>query len=294
MIQNEISSKREEEKDNSLCSLEIGKQKDLFSKTSYIIKYNRKKNELTELIQDTQLPKAKQSLFMLDFIIVKNNDKSNESLLHIKCHEIAAIHFEDFYEREYSFNDILKENKYFKALDNIEEIKDILDDVLSQNYQNSKKIYIKLENNCLNLHIKLTYFDTMKEIILTIPKKILKPDEKIFFLPMTLKEIQQKMTYYQKENRKYKIKNKSENNCIINNEGFYEYYLKKQKEKEKEEENKSCQHSIINETNDTSNNNSITSEKKKNKKDKKKKRKKIIIKKEKSNGDENNYVNSFY
>ena len=290
-----ISPKKEEEKEDSLNSLEIEKQKELSSKTSYIIKYIRKKNELAELVQDTQLPKAKYSLFMLDFILEKNNDENKESFLHINCHEIAAIHFEDFYERIYSFTDLLNENKYFRALDSTEEIKDTIDYVLSQNYQNSKKVFIKLENNCLNLHINLSYFDTIKEITLTIPKKILKPEEKIAFLPVTLKEIQQKMIYYQKENRKYKIKNKSENDSTANNVGFYEYYVKKEKEKE-EENNKSCQQSLINETNDTSNNNSITSVEKKKKKIKKKKKRKSAQKEEQNNNDENesNIVNSFF
>ena len=145
------------------------------------------------------------------------------------------------------------------------------------------------------MHINLSYFDTIKEITLTIPKKILKPEEKIAFLPVTLKEIQQKMIYYQKENRKYKIKNKSENDSTANNVGFYEYYVKKEKEKE-EENNKSCQQSLINETNDTSNNNSITSVEKKKKKIKKKKKRKSAQKEEQNNNDENesNIVNSFF
>ena len=255
MCQTEISIKTELEKDDSINSLEIEKQKDNPTKSSYILKYTRKKNELKELTQETNLPKAKNSLFMLDFIIIKNNEENNESLLQINCHEIAAIHFEDYYERIYSYNDIIKENKYFKAIDNIEEIKDIIDYVLSENFKNSKKIFIKLENNTLYLHIMLTYFDTMKEIIFTIPKKILKEEEKIYLLPMAMKEIQTKMNYYEKENKKYK-KNVFENdNSSIGSNGtsnnnitFYDYYLKiedkkkkekikeKEKEKEKEEE----------------------------------------------------------
>ena len=280
MNQKNLAPKTEEEKEHSLVSLEVEKQIDKQSKSTYILKYMRKKNELTKLIQETNLPKEKHCLFMLDFILLKNNNNS-ESLLHINCHEVAAIHFEDFYERVYSFNDIIKENKYFKALDNVEEIKEIIDYTLSDNFKDSKKIFIKLENNSLYLHIMLTYFDTIKEIIFNIPKKNLNEEEKIALLPMILKEIQYKMIYYEKENKKYKslMKVGIKNNFNYN---FYEYYLKiekdkekenesqKEKEKEKEDENnKSCQQSIINETYDTSNNNSLSSEEKKNKKNKK-------------------------
>ena len=280
MNQKNLAPKTEEEKEHSLISLEVEKQIDKQSKSTYILKYMRKKNELTKLIQETNLPKEKHCLFMLDFILLKNNNNS-ESLLHINCHEVAAIHFEDFYERVYSFNDIIKENKYFKALDNVEEIKEIIDYTLSDNFKDSKKIFIKLENNSLYLHIMLTYFDTIKEIIFNIPKKNLNEEEKISLLPMILKEIQYKMIYYEKENKKYKslMKVGIKNNFNYN---FYEYYLKIEKDKEKEKENesqkekekedennKSCQQSIINETYDSSNNNSLSYEEKKNKKNKK-------------------------
>ena len=317
MCNNEIPIKAEIEKEDSLSSLEIEKQKDFLSKTIYIIKYTRKKDELKELIQATQLPKEKQSLFMLELIIIKNNSENNESLLHIKCHEIAAVHFEEFYERIYSFNDIIKENKYFKALDNIEEIKDSLDYVLSQNFKNSKKIFIELKNNTFILHIMLSYFDTIKEIILKVPQKILKEEEKIFLLPMAMKEIQQKINYYEKENKQFKNKDKRKENNDANCT-FYEYYLKqmikkekkekekiekkdiikeKEKEKDKEEEN-NCQQSIVNETYDTSYN-SITSEEKKTKKGKikKKKKKKNIKDNKKEFEKENNeikFVNNFF
>ena len=314
MCNNEITAKTEVEKENSLSSLEVEKKKDTQSKSTYIIKYTRKKAELKELIEATRLPKAKQSLFMLELILIKNNNnKNNESLLHIKCHEIAAVHFEDYYERIYSYSDISKENRYFKALDNIEEIKDALDYVLSQNFKNSKKIFIELKNNTFILHVMLSYFDTIKEIILTVPQKILKEEEKISLLPMAMKEIQQKITFYEKENKKIKNKEKKSDSNEVNCT-FYEYYLMQmsekekrekekieKKEKEKEEENnQSYQQSIVNETYDTSYN-SITSEEKRDKKGKikkKKKKKNIGIKaKEKEFENENNeikFVNNFF
>ena len=106
--------------------------------TSYTIKYTRSKDELSDLVLDTNLPKAKYCLFMIDFILIKNS----ESLLLVKCHEMSAIHFEDFYERIYTFNDMIEENRYFRALDSIEEIKESIDYVLSQKTKNKKKNFL--------------------------------------------------------------------------------------------------------------------------------------------------------
>lgn len=272
---NDLSIKTDLLKGNTINYIEIENQKEKGRHSTYILKYRRKKVELKTLIQDTNLQKERHCLFMLDFILIKNNNNNNkdvendnekdeEFLLYIKCHEIAAIHFEDFYERIYSFSEIAKENKYFKALDNIKEIKEIIDYTLSDNYNDSQKIFIKLENNALNLHINLTYFDKIKEIILSMPNKILKDEEKITLLPMLLKEIQCKMFFYEKENKTIK---KNKRKVVINDNTFnkfYDYYVNKEKE---EENNKSCQQSIINETNESSNNNSLTSEEKKNKKE---------------------------
>lgn len=258
MYQNEkhMKSEIEKVKKESLKSSESEKQKGIHSNSTYIIKYTRKNKELYQLINETNPVKARHCLFMLDLSIIKNSDQNNknESLLYIKCHEMAEIHFEDYYERIYSYNDIIKENKYFKALENIENIKESLDYVLSQNLKNSQKIWIQIENNIFKLHIMLTYFDKIKEIILSIPRKILNENEKISLLPIVLKEMQRKMKFYEKENKKYKNEEKKVDDEKSNaNMNFYEYYLKirneKKKEKEKEEEiNKIWQESIVNET----------------------------------------------
>lgn len=261
MCQNEKHMKAEIEKEVSLTSSKCEKQ-DILSNSTYIIKYTRKNKELYQSINETNPIKAKHCLFMLDLNIIKNNDqnKKNESLLYIKCHEMAEIHFEDYYERVYSYNDIIKENKYFKALDNIENIKESIDYVLSQNLKNSQKIWIQIENNILKLHIMLTYFDKIKEIILNIPRKVLNENEKISLLPMVLKEMQQKLKFYEKQNKKYKNEEKKVDDEKGNvNMNFYEYYLKirneKKKEKEKEEEmNKIWQETIVNETYNATNN----------------------------------------
>ena len=255
MCQNEKHIKKEIETKDSLISSQSDKQNTELNST-YIIKYTRKNKELYQSINETHPVKTKHCLFMLDLNIIKNNDKNkkNESLLHIKFHEMAEIHFEDYYERVYTYKDIIKENKYFKALDNIENIKEVIDYVLRQNLKNSQKIWIQIENNILKLHIMLTYFDKIKEIVLNIPRKVLKENEKKILLPMVLKEMQQKMKFYEKENKKYKYEeNKVDDEKVNSNMNFYEYYLKlineKKKEKEKEEEiKKICQETIVNET----------------------------------------------
>ena len=255
MFKNEKNIKKEIEIEDSLISSESEKQ-NIQSNSIYIIKYTRKNKELYQSINDTHPVKAKHCLFMLDLNIIKNNDKNkkNESLLHIKFHEMAEIHFEDYYERVYTYKDIIKENKYFKALDNIENIKEIIDYVLRQNLKNSQKIWIQIENNILKLHIMLTYFDKIKEVVLNIPRKVLNEYEKKNLLPMVLKEMQHKMKFYEKENKKYKNEEKKVDDEKGNtNMNFYEYYLKirneKKKEKKKEEEiNKIWQESIVNET----------------------------------------------
>jgi hypothetical protein len=276
MIKKEISQKTEEdEKEDTLSSLEEeNHNKEDFSKpTSYTIKYTRSKDELSDLVLDTNFPKAKHCLFMIDFILIKNS----ESLLRVKCHEMSAIHFEDFYERIYTFDDMIEENRYFRALDSIEEIKESIDYVLSQNTKNKKKkFFVELDNNILNLHINLTYFDTMKEIVLHIPKKKLRDEEKIFLLPMLLKEIQEKMNVVEKENKNFKIQKKRNIFKIHNNKNNnnFAFDIINEEEKETEDENnKSLQHSLKNETTDTSINNSLELEEKKNKIKKKKKKK---------------------
>ena len=298
MNQKEVSTKIEEDlnEEDSLSSLDEEdeeNQEDLsLQTTSYILKYVRKENELNELIKVTNFKKSRHCLFMIDLFLIKNND--NETLLVIKCHEIAAIHFEDFYERIYTLEDISKENKYFRALDRIEDIKDIIDNVFLQKSRKSKKVFIELENNILKLHLKLSFFDTEKEIILNIPKKNLNDDEKILILPMFLKEIQQKMNFYEEENKKYKKKKKKEEKNNINIH-YIEYNSKNEKDKD-DENNKSDSVKIG--TNDSSNNNSMESEEKrsKNKKTvsiKKKKKKKVEGENEKKKK-EIKFINNFF
>ena len=78
-----------------------------------------------------------------------------------------------------------------------------------------KKIFLSFKNNELKLHMKLSFFDEDKEIVLNIPKKILTDEDKINLLPEFLKEIQDKMNHLSEENKKMKIKRtKAYNNRI--------------------------------------------------------------------------------
>ena len=142
---------------------------------------------------------------MIDFKII-NNDK--EKYLLIYCHEIAAIYFDEIYEKKYSITDLYNENKYFKIFDDVEEVKNIIDDILKHNTKNTKKIYIEFKNLVFRLHIRLIFFDKESEIVFNVPQKNLTDDERINILPSFLKEIQIKMTHLEDENKKLKVDNR--------------------------------------------------------------------------------------
>ena len=178
--------------------------------STYILKYIRNEKELKEISQETGLPKSQTCLFMLNLKIIKENENKNdettENYLAITCHEIAAVYFDEIYERIYSLNDLWKENKYFKVFEKVQEAKTVFDDMLSTNEKNKKKLFISFENNTLKLHMKLRFFDKEKEIILNVPKKNLSNLEKVNFLPEFLKEIQDKMIHLEEENKKLRVK----------------------------------------------------------------------------------------
>lgn len=200
--------------------------------TTYIIKYIRNDEELKEISQETESPKARYCLFMMNLKIINSNtEDSNEKLLAFCCHEIAAIYFDEIYEKIFSLNDLWKENKYFKVFEKVEEAKNMLDSMLASNEKNNKKLFLTFENKILKLHIKLKMFDKEKEIILNIPKKNLTNEEKNKLLPDFLKEIQDKMNHLEEENKK--LRNKKINmkmNYNINKNNI------KYEEEEEEEE----------------------------------------------------------
>ena len=193
---------------------------DPFATTTYILKYKRTEEELKELAGETNLPKSENCLFMLNIKILKDEssdnlnssqeikDKKDDSnkFLVICCHEIAAIYFDEIYERLYTLEDLYVENKFFRVFEKIEEARSIIDESIKRNEKNSKKIFINFKDKELKLHMKLSFFDKEKEIILSIPKKILTDKDKNNLLPEFLKEIQDKMNHLKDENKKLKAK----------------------------------------------------------------------------------------
>ena len=194
------------------------------STSTYILKYTRKGDELKEISVETGLRKSENCLFMLNIKLIKSDSvltekdiqqESSENYLVFCCHEIAAIYFDEIYERVYTLDDLIKENRHFKILESTEEAKNIIDKTIRKNEKNDKKIFLSFKNNELKLHMKLKFFDEDKEIVLNIPKKILTDEDKINLLPEFLKEIQDKMNHLNEENKKMKIKRtKAYNNRI--------------------------------------------------------------------------------
>ena len=188
---------------------------DLEATSTYILKYTRKGDELKEIAEETGLRKSENCLFMLnikliksDSVLTENNTplETSENFLVFCCHEIAAIYFDEIYERVYTLDDLAKENKYFKVFESTEEAKNVIDETIRKNEKNDKKIFLAFKDKELKLHMKLSFFDKEKEIVLNIPKKKLSDEDKINLLPEFLKEIQDKMNHLSEENKKMKIK----------------------------------------------------------------------------------------
>jgi len=199
---------------------------DLYTTTTYILKYKRSEKELKIFATETNLPKSENCIFMINIKILKNdsitnmNNSTNEEndvnkekdkeqpkySLDICCHEIAAIYFDEIYERIYTLEDLSNENIFFKVFDDISEARNIIDESIKNNEKNSKKVFIVLKDNELKLHMKLSFFDKEKEIIFNIPKKTLTDKDKNNLLPEFLKEIQGKINRLKEENKKLKAK----------------------------------------------------------------------------------------
>ena len=190
------------------------------SATTYILKYSRKNNEPRESSYDKQLIKSKHCLFMIDSKIIK---KKNEKYLLLYCHEIAAIYFDEIYEKKFSLQDLYKENRHFRIFDDIEEAKSVIDEILNTNSSNSKKIFIDLQDNIFRLHLNIVFFDKECEVIFNVPKKHIDDEERIRILPDFLKEIQIKMNHLEEENKKIKNENRNiaENELIEGDNDFF-------------------------------------------------------------------------
>ena len=208
IIENKEPQKNEENKIEEIKSLEKkdeninpADQEQEESSSSYILKYVRKSNEPRESAYDKELIKSKKCLYMIEFKIMKGK---NEKYLLVYCHEIAAIYFDEIYEKKFSIKDLYNENRHFRIFDEVDEAKDIIDEILNNNATNNKKIFIDCQDNIFKLHIKISFFDKENEVILNIPKKNITDEERIRLLPEFLKEIQIKMNHLEEDNKKLK------------------------------------------------------------------------------------------
>ena len=234
---NQNNENQNEEKVNEEVQTPDTQEQDLESTSTYILKYTRKGDELKELAEETGLRKTENCLFMLNIKLIKSDSvsiidpseettnqetpKEPENFLVFCCHEIAAIYFDEIYERIYTLKDLASENKYFKVFESTEEAKMVIDETIRTNEKNAKKIFIGFKDKELKLHMKLSFFDKEKEIVLNIPKKPLSDDDKINLLPEFLKEIQDKMNHLNDENKKLKARKLSFGNR--NKENRYNY-----------------------------------------------------------------------
>ena len=125
---------------------------ELESTSTYILKYTRKGDELKEISVETGLRKSENCLFMLNIKLIKSDSvltedntpqENSENFLVFCCHEIAAIYFDEIYERVYTLDDLIKENKHFRALESTEEAKNVIDKTIRKNEKNDKKIFLK-------------------------------------------------------------------------------------------------------------------------------------------------------
>ena len=210
----------EKEKEKEKEKIEENEEKKEEIKSTYILNYSRKKEELKKLSTDTKLKKAENCSYMLDIkLIPKNKTSENcdktkgetpmapEYFLVIYCHEIAAFSFDEFYERIYTLEDLCKENRYFRIFESNDGAKILIDEFITMNKNDPKKFFFEFKDNKFKIHMKFSFFDKEKEIILNIPKKHLTIKEKNELLPELLKEIQDKMNNLAVENKK--LKNKS-------------------------------------------------------------------------------------
>ena len=222
IIENKEPQKNEENKIEEIKTLEKKDeninptdQEQEESSSSYILKYVRKSNEPRESAYDKELIKSKKCLYMIEFKIIKGR---SEKYLLVYCHEIAAIYFDEIYEKKYSIKDLYNENRHFRIFDEVDEAKDIIDEILNNNATNNKKIFIDCQDNIFKLHIKISFFDKENEVILNIPKKNITDEERIRLLPEFLKEIQIKMNHLEEDNKKLKneYKNIGDNSFGVN------------------------------------------------------------------------------
>ena len=173
-------------------------------------------------------------LIKSDSVLTENGTplETSENFIVFCCHEIAAIYFDEIYERVYTLDDLAKENKYFKVFESTEEAKNVIDETIRKNEKNDKKIFLAFKDKELKLHMKLSFFDKEEEIIFNIPRKVLSDKDKNNLLPEFLKEIQQKMNHLKEENKKLKTQNQILESSKGGSDFLIETEIKKNKEKE--------------------------------------------------------------
>ena len=195
----QISEKKEEQNEVPQPKLEENTPHEK-TESNDKIQNNEKNNEKNSDEQINNI-KSKKCLYMIEFKILKGK---TEKYLLVYCHEIAAIYFDEIYEKKYSIKDLYKENRHFRIFDEVEEAKDIIDEILNGNATNIKKIFIDCQDNEFKLHLNISFFDKDNEVILNIPKKNITDKERIKLLPEFLKEIQIKMNHLEEDNKKLK------------------------------------------------------------------------------------------
>ena len=201
----EGQKKEEKVKEKEMEEEDIGEEQKE-SASTYILKYTRKSNEPRESSYDKELIKSKNCSFMIQFKLFQG--KKNKYLL-IYCHEIAALYFDEIYEKKYTLNDLYKENKHFRIYDDIEEAKSTIDEIINNNTKNSKKVFINIQDDTFELHLKMIFFDKETEIIFSIPKKKIDDKERIRLLPEFLTEIQIKINTLEEDNKKLRNENRT-------------------------------------------------------------------------------------
>lgn len=203
-----------------IISDECKKEEEIAQISTYILNYTRNKEELKELFTDTKLKKSENCLYKLDIKLIpkdsgaanksKKNEKTPSGLdyfLVIYCHEIAALSFDEIYEKIYSLKDLCKESRFFRIFESTDEAKVAIDEFITINQKNPNKFFVEFENKVLKMHMKFSFFDKEKEIVFNVPQKILGIKGKNQLLPGFLKEIQEKLYRLADENNKLKIKN---------------------------------------------------------------------------------------
>ena len=158
VLEKENNQIEEKNQENIVENENINKQEeqyqeitDPYSTSTYILKYKRTEEELKELASETNLPKSENCLFMLNIKILKEEDNINsnsqnndnkdvsDKFLVIFCHEIAAIYFDEIYERIYTLEDLFKENKFFRVFEKINEARNIIDESIKKKCKKFKK-----------------------------------------------------------------------------------------------------------------------------------------------------------